>query len=483
LIARRTFRVGPPGLRGAWRGGARHRLPFGLLLAVLLVTTGCTPRYASYGSVPTRGPDQTASGGPGPGGSDPAAHAGPRLPAQVTVELSGLRGAAEIRWRGPDGRPGLAERIGSEVFLNGSASPAPTRVQGPVALEDRTYDGTLLILPRPEGGLEARVQVGLEAYVEGVVASETSIWSATPAELEAQAIAARTYAVATLRLRSANGAPALLADGVMDQAFGGRHTPGTSRRAQEVADRLTRAVAATRGVVLMRGDRLEEARYHAACGGHTSDFRDVFRKEVRQRNAVGPTGVSCSPCLRRAARESSLGAPDKDRPLGWIEELSPASLARIGRAFGLPGAPRRIGPARTDAGGRWIDVALESGDGVVTRIPFEEFRRAAGYGVLRSGAVVATVPAPSDPLLLGGWRAQGRGRGHGVGLCQEGARDLGRAGWSSAAILAHYYPGATLSHPPGRTARATSRQAQPSPFQVEAAQASAPLTLASATDP
>ena len=68
-----------------------------------------------------------------------------------------------------------------------------------------------------------------------------------------------------------------------------------------------------------------------------------------------------------------------------------------------------------------------------------------GYGVLRSGALVATVPHPSDPLLGGGWRVQGRGRGHGVGLCQEGARDLARAGWSARSILAHYYPGATLS--------------------------------------
>ena len=117
------------------------------------------------------------------------------IPAQVTVELSGLRGADEVRWRGSDGRPGLAERIGSGVFLNGAASPSPARVRGPVTIEDRTYDGTLMMMPCPEGGLEARVQLGLEAYVEGVVASETSIWSATSAELEAQAIAARTGAL------------------------------------------------------------------------------------------------------------------------------------------------------------------------------------------------------------------------------------------------------------------------------------------------
>lgn len=371
----------------------------------------------------------------------------PQLPTHVTVELMALRGASEITWRAAQGRPGLAERIGDRVFVDGSPAASPARVMGPVIVDGRTYDGTLLISPLPEGGLEARVQIGLEAYVEGVVASETSIWSATSAELEAQAIAARTYAVATLQQRSAGGAPAQLADGVMDQAFRGRHVPGSSSRAREAAERLTRAVRATQDVIMLRGDRLEEARYHAACGGHTSAFSDVFQKEVRERRAQGPAGVPCPPCSRRAAQESVQGSPDAKRPLGWIEELNPATLARVGRAFGLPGAPRRIGPARTDAGGRWIDVALESETGQVRRVPFEDLRRVAGYSVLRSGALLATVPRPADPLLGGGWRVQGRGRGHGVGLCQEGARDLGKAGWTSSAILAHYYPGATLSRP------------------------------------
>ena len=327
-------------------------------------------------------------------------------------------------------------------------APAPSaEVRGPIRVDDRRYQGDLLLAASPAGGLTVRVRVGLEAYVEGVVASETSIWSAAPAELEAQAIAARTYAVATLQQRAAAGAPAQLTDGVMDQAFHGQHVPGSSARAKQAARQLRDAVLSTRGVVLLRGDRLEEARYHAACGGRTSDFADVFRKEVRERGARGPAGASCPPCARRAAAEAAAGRPDPGRPLGWIEELAPATLARVGRSFGLPGAPRRIGPARTDAGGRWLDVALESERGEVRRVPFEDFRRAIGYGVLSSGALVATVPRPGDPLLGGGWRVQGRGRGHGVGLCQEGARDLARAGWTSAAILSHYYPGATLSGP------------------------------------
>ncbi|MDG1983633.1 MAG: SpoIID/LytB domain-containing protein [Planctomycetota bacterium] len=412
-----------------------------------LAMAGCAPRVSTLGEASTRPPAKVTATRPLPRPPQAPQGRGPTLPASVVVELTRLTGATEIRWSRPGGRPGLAEQIGGRVFVNGAPAAAPARVDGPLVIDGRTYDGTLLLSTCADGGLTARIDVGLEAYVEGVVASETSIWSAAAAELEAQAIAARTYAVATLQQRAAGGTEAQLADGVMDQAFQGRHVPGSSARAREAADRLTRAVRATAGVVLLRGDRLEEARYHAACGGHTSAFRDVFRKEVRERDARGPTGTPCTPCARRAAQESMAGAPDATRPLGWIEELSPSTLARVGRAFGLPGAPRRIGPARTDAGGRWLDVALESNDGAVTRVPFEAFRKVVGYSVLRSGALVATVPNPSDPLLGGGWRAQGRGRGHGVGLCQEGSRDLSRAGWTSADILAHYYPGATLSRP------------------------------------
>jgi stage II sporulation protein D len=41
--------------------------------------------------------------------------------------------------------------------------------------------------------------------------------------------------------------------------------------------------------------------------------------------------------------------------------------------------------------------------------------------------------------------ARGRGNGHGVGLCQEGAIAMARRGFTCGQILAHYYPGAQLA--------------------------------------
>jgi stage II sporulation protein D len=48
------------------------------------------------------------------------------------------------------------------------------------------------------------------------------------------------------------------------------------------------------------------------------------------------------------------------------------------------------------------------------------------------------------PAESGGWLFSGRGRGHGVGLCQTGAFGMGLRGQSYREILEHYYSGVEL---------------------------------------
>jgi len=63
---------------------------------------------------------------------------------------------------------------------------------------------------------------------------------------------------------------------------------------------------------------------------------------------------------------------------------------------------------------------------------------------LASARIVATRPLPGEPiedsLVL-----VGVGRGHGVGLCQTGARELAAEGWTATRILSNYYPRAELA--------------------------------------
>jgi len=63
-----------------------------------------------------------------------------------------------------------------------------------------------------------------------------------------------------------------------------------------------------------------------------------------------------------------------------------------------------------------------------------------GTVTIKSGVfVVDTQGDPPSAFVL-----SGAGYGHGVGMCQYGARGMSRAGYSYRAILGHYYPGTTV---------------------------------------
>ncbi|MBL6721291.1 MAG: SpoIID/LytB domain-containing protein [Planctomycetes bacterium] len=339
-------------------------------------------------------------------------------PLEITRAAGGLR---------VDGRTATEHTI---------PSPAGVRVNG------RLHRGVLHLTASPVGA-SIHLELDLEDYVEGVVAAELSLWSAEPAELEAQAIAARSYATAILaRRRAARGARASLESGTQDQVYRGTFEPGASAGEQLAAARLRAAVRATRGRVLWQQDRPLAALFSASCGGHTSDLSAVFSGAAD--GAAGRGGAVCPACAARAAREEAQGAPDTERPLGWKVTLSPADLRATGLALGLDGPLRRLVPD-ADAGGRWITVAVEGEAGGPRRVTADELRAAVGRSRMKSARVLQAWPHAGE-RITGGLLLRGLGHGHGVGLCQEGAHDLAGApwGWTSERILGTYFPGAGL---------------------------------------
>lgn len=418
-------------------GHLRKVAPATLLLLAIACTGHPTSRSTRSALPPAR------PGAPGPRVTEPAP-ARPALPARVSVELSAVAGSSEVTIVDATGRSRRLIAADGAVRLGADAPRAEILLRGPVRIAEALHLGDARVTSGPRGGLRAVVEIGLEDYVAAVVAAELPIWSAEPAELEAQAIAARTFAIQGLRARRAAGEDLVLSDGVLDQAYRGAYEGTNSGGAARARQRLVAAVRATRGLVLMRGDVLEEARYHASCGHHTANFADVFADEVRELGAIGPTGVRCRPCATRAAAEQANGAPAATRPLGWIARLEPGDLERAGAALDLGGPVTLLAPARVDRAGRWLDVHVAGPDGELRVEPFDDLRAAIGYDVLKGSAIVTTLPRPGRRIGTGGLTVQGRGRGHGVGLCQEALRDLAREGWSAARILRHYYPGARL---------------------------------------
>jgi len=361
---------------------------------------------------------------------------------EIPVRLAAVEGREELVVLEAGERPRTFLRAGDLVVCSdGRAereiSLAPRSAVAGLHLEGRIYPGRLVVSARPAGGLRVVNFADLEHYVEGVVAAELVLWSAHFCELQAQAVAVRTYALATLSARRAERARASLWDSVEDQAYRGRFQPGTSATSKTVARRLRDAVESTRALVLTRGGRLEDARFHAACGGHTAALIEVFEGA-----RAGPPGTVCPPCDERAQRERAAGSPDPTRPLGWKHTFAATDLAAGAHALAIGTRILSLEPRRVDGGGRWLTARVVGEQGE-REVFLDELRAALDPSTFKSSRVLSTWPRPGLPISSG-LEVRGLGRGHGVGLCQEGCHDLAREGWPMREILGLYYRGARV---------------------------------------
>ncbi|MBS1766081.1 MAG: SpoIID/LytB domain-containing protein [Acidobacteria bacterium] len=128
------------------------------------------------------------------------------------------------------------------------------------------YRGRIEVAPNRQGTLSVINTVDLESYLKGVVPREMGAWNYPALEaLKAQAVAARTYAVANLGKRAEEGYD--LVDTVSDQVYGGADGE------QSLSDL---AVQQTAGLVASYGGKPIQALFMADCGGSTVDVSWVF---------------------------------------------------------------------------------------------------------------------------------------------------------------------------------------------------------------
>ena len=139
--------------------------------------------------------------------------------------------------------------------------------RGFLATKKRWYRGDIVIY-NIEGTLTIVNSLPLEEYLMGVVPAEMpSKWNEEAHK--AQAIAARSYALANLNKRGSKGYD--LKDTPADQAYGG---------ASSETPQTTRAVLSTRGEVLTYDNKIIPAYYHAASGGRTISAGEVWNHDL-----------------------------------------------------------------------------------------------------------------------------------------------------------------------------------------------------------
>jgi stage II sporulation protein D len=291
-----------------------------------------------------------------------------------------------------NGRRAAAFRLASDRPLrwNGREYPAPIELV-------RNGDGLALIN-----------EVPLEEYLVGVLRAESD--QRWPLEaLRAQAIASRTYA-AYHRLLGA-GKPYHIIASTAHQQYVGRVAP---------ASPLWLAVGETTGQVLRWEGELFPAFYHTESGGFTEDPRTVFA--ARNMPALAP--VRCV---------FSTNSPH----YSWNVEIKLTDLAELLQRHDLGvGAVTAIDVTERTASLRamWVTVQGTRGN---RGLRGNDLRRIIGYDVLKS--TLFAVVADGDVA-----RFEGRGYGHGVGLCQWGAKGMAEQGYAARQILEFFYPGTTL---------------------------------------
>ena len=280
----------------------------------------------------------------------------------------------------------------------------PGTFEGPLVFEGHDLRGRLEIF-REGSGLVAVNAVDLEDYVAAVVGSEVPHdW---PIEaLKAQAVAARTFAVAQ-KVAQGAGARAHLGSSVLDQVYKGTAHPFPL---------AAKAARETAGEVLTWGAAPIAAYFSASCGGRSESAEVAFHL------APGTT-----PYIK--------GGEDDGDERPWTVRIPLASVtASLRKRIGAE--VRELKVASRTASGRALSVQLETSAGRRT-IDAIELRQLLGYRELPSLLFEVSVARGLAVFT-------GRGSGHGVGLCQWGAHDRAARGATYRQILEHYYPGAEL---------------------------------------
>jgi SpoIID/LytB domain protein len=284
---------------------------------------------------------------------------------------------------------------------------------GLFAINGKFYRGNLIVLPQSalaaSGSGDASGQglgfnlineIDLDDYLLGVVPSEMP--SSWPLEaLKAQAIAARTYALANLGKHGKDGYD--LKDTTDDQVYSGVKAESSASNA---------AVAATDGVVMTYEGNPICAYFHSASGGITESAENVWGKPL--------------PYLR------AVMDYDQQSPLStWnrtfsVDQLESALASDIGKLLS-------------------IDVVSRSQSRRACQLLVSGSR---GAQITNAETVRRLLKLPSTnfnvSVLDNAYLFSGRGFGHGLGLSQWGAKGLAEQGYNAAQILTYYYRNVSL---------------------------------------
>lgn len=282
--------------------------------------------------------------------------------------------------------------------------PAPGTT---LTYQTNVYSGKFYVVPN--GKLFQLVEhVNLEDYLYGVLPYEMShTW---PLEaLKAQAVAARTYTLKSLENVKKGQSFDLYSD-VRSQMYKGGGKQFAS---------VKKAVDATRGEMLFYRGKPFFTYYHANCGGGTDDVK-----------SWNPGASSIQPLSGAKCKYDSHSANHS-----WTQKVPRAKVESYAQSIGLSGKLKSVKITRKTGTGRATNLDVKTARGA-KNVPCGKFRAATGI----KSCKISKISVGGKEVTF-----KGKGYGHGVGMCQDGANGMAKAGKNYKQILKNYYPRAVLA--------------------------------------
>ena len=288
------------------------------------------------------------------------------------------------------------------TFIKANGNVSIFTSKGFVKLRKSKYCGKLILIPKEDGRFSILEEIGIEEYLPGVVEGEMPMMWNDDA-LQAQVIAVRTYVIYKTKIKT----NALYHINKLDLAYKGSYM--NQAKTKEIVNK-------TRGTVMVYDWKLFPGYFHSTCGGHTEDINLVFNLK-----SIPPlSGVDCGYCSNSKYYhwKKRLGRNE-------IQNKLNATKSKVKRIRNI--LTEQIGP-----GGHCSTIKIEHTGGT-KRVNANDFRLIIGPNNLRSTSF--SIKNSGSTFVF-----EGRGWGHGVGLCQYGTQNMAKSGFRWYDILRYYYP-------------------------------------------
>ena len=300
---------------------------------------------------------------------------------------------------------------GNKLFFEGNSFPLPVTLynnENRFFINGKGYRGKLEV--KEINGKYVFINlINLEEYLRGVVSKEMP--ASWPLEaLKAQAVIARTYAI--YKATKTNRVGFDLYDSTMDQVYYGLEGESSSG---------DMAVTYTKDIVILHDNEIIKSYYHSTSGGRTEEPINVWGDDY--------------PYL-----ESTICGYDRQSPsYTWEYKVSRKKMNELLRKSGYAAKTlQRMRPLKYTSSGRNRIISLVYKDRTKAEILGVDLRTLVGNVKVKSTKF--QILNRRDSFIF-----RGKGSGHGVGLCQWGARGMADKGFTFEAILNKYYRDISLS--------------------------------------